>query len=218
MARGILFDLGGTLIRVGDPARVVASFLDERGFAKSLQEVSAAVAGADRSFQEDYFVNQDYWREWNRRILRRLGIPNRGDLASHIDSHWFEKMEVSLYPEVLDVLDDLRKRGVPMGAVTNGLSSDLPHLIDKVGLSGYFKARIAADHAGRRKPNPRIFLLAAREIGLPPRDLIFVGDEPDLDYGPAEAVGMFPILVDRGGKHPLARNVVGDLRGVLDYL
>jgi putative hydrolase of the HAD superfamily len=218
MARGILFDLGGTLIRVGDPARVVASFLDERGFAKSLQDVSAAIAGADRSFEEDYFVNQDYWREWNRRILERLGIPNRGDLASYIDSHWFEKMEVSLYPEVLDVLKELKERDVPMGTVTNGLSSDLPHLVDEVGLSGYFKVGIAADHAGRKKPNPRIFLLAAREMGLSPRDLIFVGDEPDLDYRPAEAVGMVPILVDREGKHPLARNVIGNLRGVLDYL
>ena len=218
MARGVLFDLGGTLVRVGDPAEVVGSFLEEKGFSKTLQEVSSAISHADGSFGDDYFVNRDYWREWNRRILARLGVPNRDDLAAYIDSHWFERMEVSLYPDVLGVLKKLRRMDLRLGAVTNGLSSDLPHLIDKLGLSECFHVRIAADHAGRKKPNPRIFLLAAREMGLPPREVIFVGDEQDLDYRPAESVGMIPVLVDREGKHPLVSNVVPNLKGVLDFL
>ncbi len=198
---------------------VVKSFLDERGIPKTLQEVSTAVSAADRSFSDDDFIGRDYWKEWNIRILADLGIvSDREGLASYIDSHWFEKAEVSLYTDVLPVLCELKGRGLRMGAVTNGLSTDIPHLVDELGLAEFFEAKVSADTAGRRKPNPRIFLHAATELSLPPSDILFVGDDPDLDYHPSESVGMTPVLVCRGKGCPLVKNLVRDLKGILDFL
>lgn len=219
MIKGILFDLGGTLLEVPDPAEIVKSFLDERGVSKSLQEVSSAVSKADRSFAADFYVGGDYWKEWNVRILTQLGVSkDRDSIAAYIDSHWFEKAKVTLYPEVTEVLDEISKRGIRMGAVTNGMCTDLPYLIDDAGLSPYFQVRVSADIAGRKKPNPRIFLHAARSMGLPPSQILFVGDELELDYRASEAVGMTPVLCWRGEGTPLVGNLVTDLKGVLSFL
>ena len=219
MIRGILFDLGGTLLEVPEPAEIIAPLLEEKGILKDLQEISSAVSTAESSFSGNEYVGKEHWVEWNRRVLANLGIStSRTDIASHIDSSWWSRAEVVLYPDVLPLLKELKKRNMQMGGVTNAVSSDLPYLIDRVGLDEFLTVRISADMAGRRKPSPRIFLHAANEMGLPPSDILFVGDEERLDYNPSESVGMTPVLIARKGRPPLVRNAIKDLGEVLKYL
>jgi putative hydrolase of the HAD superfamily len=219
MIRGVLFDLGGTLLEVPEPAEIITSLLEEKGISKDLQEVSSAVSAAESSFTGNEFIGGEHWIEWNRRVLSNLGIsPGRQDLASHIDSSWWSKAKVALYPDVLPTLKELRSREIRMGGVTNGTSSDLPFLIDDVGLGDYLDVRVSSDLAGRRKPSPRIFLHASKELGLPPSDILFVGDEEDLDYRPSESVGMTPILIVRRKPVPLVKNAISDLADVLNFL
>jgi HAD superfamily hydrolase (TIGR01549 family) len=219
MPRGVLFDLGGTLVRTRGPEEVIESFLVEAGISKSLQEISKSVSDADASYPADHFVGRDFWKEWLGRTLGNLGIiVGREKLAAQIDDHWFDKAAAEPFPEALEVLERLDQEGIKMGAVTNGISSDMPHLVDETGLGEFFPVRVAADTVGRRKPNPRIFLHAGKEMGLPLSDIIFVGDEPDLDYRPSELVGMTPVLVDRVGRKAFVKNVISDLSGIWDFL
>jgi FMN phosphatase YigB (HAD superfamily) len=48
---------------------------------------------------------------------------------------------------------------------------------------------VSADYAVR-KPNPLLFETAAARLGVPPRDIWFVGDRLDTDVAGATAVGM----------------------------
>jgi len=215
----VLFDLGGTLLEVSDPVEVIGSFLTDEGTNKTPDEISAAVSAADASFGEDDFIGPNFWFEWNKRVLSELGIMSGRDrLARMIDRSWFKRAKVTPFPEAIDVLEELKDKGTRIGVVTNGTSSDMVHLVDEPGLSPYVDARVSADLVGRRKPNPRIFLHAARELGSPPSEILFVGDDVDLDYRPAEALGMQAVLVNRGRGRPLVRNVIRDLRGVLGFL
>ncbi len=219
MIRGILFDIGGTLVEVTDPARVIHSFLEDRGIPKTLDEVSRAVYSADKSFSGDEFIPRSFWKEWNERVLMNLGISSDRELtAAQIDSEWFNRSTVKVYPEVREVLSELKERKIRLGAVTNGVESDLEHLLRRPGLSEFFDAAVSADMVGRRMPNPRIFLYASRKLGLPPSDVLSVGDDPDLDYRPSESVGMTPLLIDREGRNLLLKNVARDLHGVFEYL
>lgn len=219
MIRGILFDLGGTLIEGRDPAEVIESFLSEEGIAKTRQEIATAVSHAERSFSEDDFIGTGFWKEWNVRVLRSLGVVSERDrLASRIDSEWFKRAQVRPYPEVVDILRQLKEKGLGLGAVTNGMVTDIPHLIDEAGLGEFLQVRVSADTAGRRKPNPRIFLHAARAMALHPSSVIFVGDDPDLDYYPSQSVGMTPVLVNRKGRETLVKNVIQDLTGIWRFL
>jgi len=219
MIRGILFDLGGTLIESKDPAEVIESFLSEEGITKSRQEIATAVSRAERSFCEDDFIGTSFWKEWNVRVLTSLGVVSeRERLASKIDSEWFERAQVRPYPEVVDVLRQLKATDLRLGAVTNGMVTDIPHLIDEAGLGEFLQVRTSADAAGRRKPNPRIFLHAARTMALHPSDVMFVGDDLYLDYYPSQSVGMIPVLVNRRATETLVKNVIRDLTGIWTFL
>ncbi len=219
MIQGILFDLGGTLVEGSDPTEIIESFLLEEGITKTRQEIASAVYQAERSFSEDDFVGSGFWREWNVRVLTALGVvSDRERLASKIDSQWFQRAKIRPYPEVTEVLRQLKMKGFRLGAVTNGMRTDIPYLVDGAGLGDLLEVRISADAAGRRKPNPRIFLYGARAMGLHPSSIVFVGDDPDLDYLPSQSVGMMPVLVNRKGTQTLVKNVISDLTGIWRFL
>jgi HAD superfamily hydrolase (TIGR01509 family) len=44
--------------------------------------------------------------------------------------------------------------------------------------------------AGAAKPDPRIFQLALRRIGVSPGEALYVGDDPEEDFAGARAAGL----------------------------
>jgi putative hydrolase of the HAD superfamily len=89
----------------------------------------------------------------------------------------------------------------------------LEDLLRDLDLTSLLSVRVVSGVEGVEKPDPAIFHLALERIGLPARDVVYVGDVPDFDIEPAAAVGMFPVLIDRRGRHPdFAGPLVRDLR------
>ena len=69
-------------------------------------------------------------------------------------------------------------------------------------LTSLLTVRVVSGIEGVEKPDLAIFHLALQRVGLPASDVVYVGDVPDFDIDPAAAVGMFPVLIDRRGRHP----------------
>lgn len=65
--------------------------------------------------------------------------------------------------------------------------------------SVYLTFRLAADGIGIRKPDPRIFAMAAAAAGCHQRDLVYVGDHPHVDVAAAQAAGCRAVWVNRSG-------------------
>lgn len=103
---------------------------------------------------------------------------------------------VSPYPDVADSLSSLARRH-PLAALTNGNAC-----LRRVGLDHYFRFSISAIEAGAPKPDPRMFLDAARRLALPPARILHVGDDPDLDVAGAHAAGFRSVLLDRDNRFP----------------
>jgi len=61
---------------------------------------------------------------------------------------------------------------------------------------GYFDATIFSDEIGYGKPDARIFLTAAKRLGLPPSDILHVGDNIENDVRGAQSAGMKTLLFD----------------------
>ena len=53
---------------------------------------------------------------------------------------------------------------------------------------------------GFRKPDPRLFLRAADDLGVAPSECVMVGDRIDNDIAPARLLGMRTVLF-RTGRH-----------------
>jgi putative hydrolase of the HAD superfamily len=75
------------------------------------------------------------------------------------------------------VVSELCKRGYQLGIISNVISSkEIPEWLEADGFNQYFKAVVLSSVSGRRKPDPQVYWEAARKIGVPPRQCVYVGD------------------------------------------
>ncbi|OOZ37662.1 HAD family hydrolase [Solemya velesiana gill symbiont] len=101
---------------------------------------------------------------------------------------------ITLFDDVLPTLENLRKRGYLLGALTNGNAS-----IQRLGIDHLFDFSVTAEEAGAAKPDPRMFELACQRSGVSTREMVHVGDEPTTDIEGAQSAGITAIWMNRGG-------------------
>ena len=100
-------------------------------------------------------------------------------------------------------LETLATRGLAIGVVSNVMrtpGSVLRQIFDRSGLLASMKVLTFSDECGIRKPDPEIFRLTLRQIGVAPEDAVHVGDDPILDVEGARAAGMAVIQLAPGGR------------------
>jgi putative hydrolase of the HAD superfamily len=100
------------------------------------------------------------------------------------------------------VLDTLATRGLAIGVVSNVMrtpGSVLRQILERSGLLASMKVLTFSDECGIRKPDPEIFRLTLRQIGVAPEDAVHVGDDPVLDVEGAREAGMAVIQLAPSG-------------------
>ncbi len=102
---------------------------------------------------------------------------------------------VELFPGVTQALRLLKAAGYLIGLASSTPNRMLVHLTDYLGLSNFMDAITGGDEVSKGKPNPAIFKLTARKLGVPPSATVIVGDTP-YDVIPAKALGATPVLVN----------------------
>ena len=107
-------------------------------------------------------VSQDQFNAW-------LAEKNE-DYLEYIDS----MTEEEVLPGVPEVLNFLRAHQVPMGL--GSASKNARPILKKVGLIPYFKTIVDGTQVTKAKPDPEVFLIAARDLGLPPANCIVFED------------------------------------------
>jgi len=103
------------------------------------------------------------------------------------------RCEVQLYPDVLAGLERLRGR-FPLATLSNG-NADLT----RIGLAPLFAVSLNARQLGAAKPAARVFERLAQELAVAPQELLYVGDDPQLDAAAARAAGLRSAWVNRRG-------------------
>lgn len=100
-------------------------------------------------------------------------------------------------PEAGRMLSELKKAGYRLGVISNTTSVRMPFLLmEKYGISSYFNCMLLSSVEGIRKPDPEIFLRAARYLSVDPGSCIYVGDQASRDcYGPHVAGYASSVLI-----------------------
>jgi len=142
--------------------------------------------------------SQRFWHDVYTIFLRELGIDDEG-LVDTVYEEFTDLANYALFDDVVPVLDRLRDAGLCLGVVSN-FEAWLEGLLDRLGVRSYFGVRVISGVEGLEKPDPRIFQLAMERAGVEPVDSVYVGDNPEFDVDPALALGMFPVLIDRGDR------------------
>jgi len=201
--KAVLFDLGGTLLRTTEIPCVMERMLKDRGVIRSLEEITRAWKKAEEglNFQDLTRLLDEFWVQWNIRILRNLGVSSDVRvLAEFVAGNWWDYCDVMLFPDAEGVLPLLRERGLKVGVVTNGLQSDVDEILPKVGLQAFFDVVVVIDTLRRMKPDMEVFRYALKRLGVEASEAVFVGDEMEADYNGAKKAGLTVYLIDRDGK------------------
>lgn len=228
--RAVLLDVGGTLIESRpSPAHVYAQVLTSHGPAVSGDEVApvfravwAEMTEAQPRGLDRYHLvkggERAWWGEFVRRVMARLEHPAPWSEVLEELFEAFAGPELwHVFPEVREVLESLRGRGLRLAVVSNW-DSRLPGLLASLRLNHFFDAVLVSALEGVEKPAPAIFRRAAERLGVEPRACIHFGDSPLDDYRGAESAGIRAVLVDREGIFGNGYDRVSDLRGVHAFI
>lgn len=126
----------------------------------------------------------------------------RGEIVQHSRTHLLATVHtIPPIPCVVELLHRARRAGLPC-AVASGASRLLvaPGL-DALGLTDAFAAVVAREDVTRGKPDPELFLTAARRLGVAPQRCLAVDDAPD-GMASARAAGMQVLAVIDGHLAP----------------
>jgi HAD superfamily hydrolase (TIGR01549 family) len=97
------------------------------------------------------------------------------------------------------VVIELTRRGYILGIISNVITSrEITDWLEADGFAPYFKSVVLSSVYGRRKPDPAIYLEAARRAEVEPAQCVYVGDNLKRDVtGTRQAgFGMVIILLD----------------------
>ena len=159
-----------------------------------------------------------FWHDVYTIFLANLGIEDRDGLIDRVYEEFTDLANYALFEDVVPALDRLSAAGLALGVVSN-FEAWLEQLLEQLGVADYFGVRVISGAEGMEKPDPRIFRLAMDRAGVRPEASVYVGDNPEFDVGPAAAVGMLPVLIDRRDRFPDADGLrivsMTDLPGVL---
>ena len=99
-------------------------------------------------------------------------------------------------PEGLRLVERCVAEGLGVGILTNELMDfQGREWVESQPWFGYFPVLVDSTELGVRKPDPRPYLVAIEQMGLPADEIVFIDDNPTYAAG-GEAVGLRSILLD----------------------
>jgi len=208
----VFFDAGETLLRPHPSfAELFAAICRERGLEVSDSEVRRVQErlaphlvdiAEDTGVVNPTFSQQDSRRFWTylyQRFLQELGHRSSG-LEDALYERFSDRSAYMLFDDAAPALDAL-SGSHRLGLISN-FEGWLEERLVELDIGPHFEVIVISGVELVEKPDPGIYELALRRIGLPPDRCAHVGDSIKLDVEPAAAVGMQPILLDRAGRYP----------------
>ena len=220
MIRAILFDAAGTLFyltkTVGDHYAYVGR---EVGLDLDAQQLDCAFHTAWQQMPHRPAIdgpreNDDkgWWRNLVGRVFDQvapsLSKLDRDNFFEVAYEHFAEAGVWELYPEVPEVLEQLRSRF--QLAVISNFDGRLRLILQNLGISKYFDHVFISSELGADKPDPEIFRRALEIIHLDANEVLEVGDDPERDWKAAKAAGLLVFRLDRPRNS--LRDLLADLK------
>ncbi|GGW75649.1 hydrolase [Streptomyces lucensis JCM 4490] len=121
--------------------------------------------------------------------------------VGHYEAAW------SLFPDVLPVLEVLAASH-RHSVLSNSSITVQEHKLRTLGVLDRFESVLCAAELGVSKPEAAAFLAACEALGLPPHEVAYVGDHPEIDGRGAAEAGLLSVWIDRGAAYTRAAGEV----------
>ncbi|GHD94966.1 HAD family hydrolase [Streptomyces naganishii] len=206
--RAVLWDVDDTLFdytsadRAGMRAHLLAErLLDRYGTAEEALAHWRRITDA----QWARFSAGEATFEEQRRDRVRVFL-DRPELTDGEADAWFDRYlghyeaAWALFPDVLPVLDALAVSH-RHAVLSNSSVTVQERKLRALGVRDRFEALLCAAELGVSKPEARAFHAACDALELPPHQVAYVGDHPDIDGRGAAEAGLLSVWIDRDGVH-----------------
>ncbi len=206
--RAVLFDWGDTLFHAPHAPEVILSFAERSGAPMSIGLARAIwdELWAAGKTPEEIAKGRDLSPEAHRRVWMEL-FARADEVVPGVSRELYERVmdphSWVPYADTRATLETIRGRGLRVGVVSN-VPADLRPVFAKHGLDGLVDSFTHSFEVGAEKPDPAIFLAAAKSLGVGPSETLMVGDHI-VDAG-AERAGMRVFI--------LPAEFDGDVRGL----
>ncbi len=193
MIKGILIDFGGTID--SDGIHWFNAFREGYSVVQDIPEdiLREAYVYAERTLGRNQIITPDYSfckTLQTKIVLQTQFLNSKGILFTKQDTvldYCYNKVVKHIDSVSRPVLEKLALR-YPMVLVTN-FYGNMHTVLKEFGLEHLFKDVIESAVAGVRKPDPEIFRLGVKALGLKPEETVMIGDSPDKDIIPAQSIG-----------------------------
>jgi putative hydrolase of the HAD superfamily len=118
------------------------------------------------------------------------------ELIDEVTGLMLTRMAPCLHEDTPRALKELRTRGFRLGMLSNLEPFQRPW-IKELELEPRFDEIVLSCEVGLLKPEPEIYLLAAKKLAVTPEECVFVGDGMFNELGGARAAGLTPVRIDR---------------------
>jgi putative hydrolase of the HAD superfamily len=239
--RAIVFDLGETLLtfgRIKKRALFRASTLNSFNFIKQKAKRTPSFAlyklrnllTLELAVFKSSITGNDFNAEELLQKINRSNIKNMSkDDWQQLTWLWYEPLYklAKTEPDLQNTFQTLKNMGISLGILSNTFVTDhaLEKHLDQLGVLKYFPTRMYSYQFDFRKPDPRIFKIAAEKINCPPENIMYVGDRIDNDILPTLKLNMTAVLKNAytnagkltpPGAHRI--NKLADLVGLIEKL
>ncbi|WP_078381112.1 YjjG family noncanonical pyrimidine nucleotidase [Sutcliffiella halmapala] len=190
MYKAIIFDLDDTLI----------------GFSKGIENaVKEALNTTGLMWGSEFFecfqrVSVSYWKQHGKLTKEEILIFSFKDSLNKLELTGDARELASLYwrafcqtaeleDYAIEVLTELKGK-VKLGMITNGFAESQRGRLKASRLKDFFDCIIISEEVGVEKPDPEIFELALRKLGIGREEALFIGDSLDHDGFGAHKAGI----------------------------
>ncbi len=193
---GVIFDLDGVIVSTDDCHYLAWKRMADEEAIQFDRAVNERLRGVSRMESLDIILE---------RAGRAYSDTEKLEMARRKNAYYVELIgsltERDILPGALDALRALRGLGIKIAIGSS--SRNTPLILKQIGLDAAFDAVADGNAITRSKPDPEVFLLAARMLGLKPENCLVVEDA-DAGIEAAAAGGMRALGVGSAAANPKA--------------
>jgi beta-phosphoglucomutase len=185
-----IFDMDGVLI-------------DSESFYSEMEQVAFRKVGLNISHEEHITyqgtATDEMWRKIKQLHEVSLTVDELVSITNELTIPVFRSMDkIEPMFGVANLISMLNKMKVPLALASSSFPDVIDIVLDKTGLRTMFDVVVNSRMAGKSKPAPDIFLLAAGKLGISPEKCIVIEDSTN-GIRAAKLAGMYCIAYNGPG-------------------
>ena len=188
--KAFIFDMDGVLIDSENLYKVIES--------KLFGEVGVVITPEEHvSYQGS--SNPVMWSHIRKKHGLSQPLHELVEMTERTVISYFSSLpQIEPMPGVVDLLLLLKEKGFKLALASSSTLDVIRIILDKTGLGDFFEVIAESLEAGAGKPDPAIFLLAQRKLGVPRGNCLIIEDSTN-GIKAAQAAGIYCIAFNGPG-------------------